>query len=67
LALAVLLLWLGRRTVSAPGIGTRVAMLLLGLAGFALLAGYFIGPVLAIAAAAAPPYRREKVSELATA
>jgi hypothetical protein len=65
--LAILLLWLGRRTSSAPGIGTRAAMLFLGLVGFALLAGYFIGPVLAIAAAVAPPYRRGKLSEPATA
>jgi len=64
--LAALLLWLGWRTVSAPGIGTRVAMLILGLAGFGLLAGYFIGPVLAIAAAVAPPYRREEITEPAT-
>ena len=64
--LAALLLWLGWRTVSAPGIGTRVAMLILGLAGFGLLAGYFIGPVLAIAAAASPPYRREEIAEPAT-
>jgi hypothetical protein len=64
--LGALLLWLGRRTISAPGIGTRAALLLLGLAGFGLLAGYFIGPVLAIAAAAAPPFRREETARPAT-
>ena len=64
--LAALLLWLGRRTVSAPSVGTRVALLLLGLVGFGLLAGYFIGPVLAIAAAVAPPYRREETTQPAT-
>ena len=61
--LAALLLWLGRRTVSAPGVGTRVALLVIGLAGFGLLAGYFVGPVLAIAAAVAPPYRREETAQ----
>lgn len=35
----------------------RVILLALGLAGFALLSGYLLGPVLAVAAAAAPPYR----------
>ena len=64
--LAALLLWFGWRTPSAPGIGTRVALLVLGIAGFGLLAGYFIGPVLAIAAAAAPPFRREETTESAT-
>ncbi len=57
-----LLLWLGWRA-GAPGIGARLAMLVLGLAGFGLLAGYFIGPVLAIAAAAAPPYRGTERAE----
>ncbi len=61
-----LLLWFGWRTPSAPRIGTRVALLVLGIAGFGLLAGYFIGPVLAIAAAAAPPFRREETTERAT-
>ncbi len=64
--LGALLLWFGWRTPSAPGIGTRVALLVLGIAGFGLLAGYFIGPVLAIAAAAAPPFRREETTRLAT-
>jgi beta-lactam-binding protein with PASTA domain len=52
-----LLLWLGWRTARAPSLGTRIGMLILGLAGVGLLAGYFIGPVLAILAALAPPYR----------
>jgi hypothetical protein len=64
--LGALLLWLGRRTMSAAGLGTRVALLVLGIAGFGLLAGYFVGPVLAIAAAAAPPYRGEETTESAT-
>ena len=57
-----LLLLLGWRA-GAPGIGARIAMLVLGLAGFALLAGYFVGPVLAIAAAVAPPYRGKELTE----
>jgi hypothetical protein len=55
--IGALLLWLGRRSAGAPGIGTRMGALVLGLAAFGLLAGYFVGPVLAIVAAFAPPYR----------
>jgi hypothetical protein len=58
-----LLLWLGWRTAGAPGIGMRLGMLVLGLAGFTVLAGYFVGPVLAVAAAAAPPYGRARLGD----
>jgi hypothetical protein len=57
-----LLLWLGWRGRGVPGVGTRIGFLALGIAGLVLLAGYFVGPALAIVAAAAPPYRA-KVSE----
>ncbi len=61
-----LLLWLGWRTVRAPSLGTRIGMLILGLAGVVLLAGYFIGPVLAILAALVPPYRAAAATEPAS-
>jgi hypothetical protein len=57
-----LLLWLGWRSREVPGIGTRIGFLVLGIAALVLLAGYFVGPALAIVAAAAPPYRA-RVSE----
>jgi hypothetical protein len=55
--IGALLLWLGRRDAEAPSVGTRIGALVLGLAAFGLLAGYLVGPVLAIVAAFAPPYR----------
>jgi hypothetical protein len=55
--IAVLLLWLGWRTAGIPSVFSRIGALVLGLAAVGLLAGYFIGPVLAILAAIAPPYR----------
>jgi hypothetical protein len=61
--IGALLLWLGRRTIVPPGIGTRAAMFLLGLAALGLLAGYFAGPALAILAAIVPPYRRIRAAE----
>lgn len=56
LVIGGLLIWLGWRP--KIGIATRVAFFVLGLAAIGLLSGYFAGPVLAIAAALAPPYRR---------
>ncbi len=56
-----LLIWLGWRAHSVPTVGTRILLLILGLAGLAFWAGYFVGPGLAIAAAAAPPYTREEL------
>jgi hypothetical protein len=59
--LGALLVWLGWRAHGVPTVGTRILLLILALAGLGFWAGYFVGPVLAIAAAAAPPYAREEL------
>lgn len=51
-----LLIWVGWRSRTASTVGTRILLLVLGLVGLGFWAGYFVGPILAIAAAAAPPY-----------
>ena len=66
LVMAALLIWLGWRSQArvaagpapSPTVLTRGALLILCLAGLGLLSGYLLGPALALAAAAAPPYRR---------
>ncbi|MFH0915572.1 MAG: hypothetical protein V1912_03895 [bacterium] len=53
-----LLIWLGWSVEPVSSTRTRALLLVLGLAGLGLLAGYIVGPALALIAALAPPYRR---------
>lgn len=65
LVMGALLIWLGSGAkagaLASPALGPtvakRVGLFVLCLAGLGLLAGYLLGPALALVAAAAPPYR----------
>jgi hypothetical protein len=55
-------MWLGLSMPAVVSWRRRVVSAVLAVAGLVLLGGFLIGPLLALAAAAAPPWRGSRTS-----